>query len=397
MKPSFDKSQLSPNDITLGIIGGGQLGKMIGIEAKRMSLNLAYLDPDKTCPASTIADILFVSDYKDEKSILDLAQESNVLTYEIELANSSVLKGLESKGLPVHPSPAVLNTIQNKLRQKKFLKSKGIPVPEFEEVTSIDQARRICKDFHYPLVLKACEDSYDGRGNYVVRSASDIDKGIRYFEGRKCMIEKFIHFTKEVSIMVARNTRGQITSFPVVRNIHKNNILDTTIVPAGVNRRVEANARSIAEKVVKSLKGVGIFGIEMFLDDNKLMINEIAPRPHNSGHYSIDACSVSQFELHIRAILGLPLVKPRLMSPVVMTNILGIPNYTGEYSLTGIDKALAIPGMKLHLYGKRITKPQRKLGHFTITAESTEEALSRTRRVRKLLRVGKMRGNKEEE
>lgn len=397
MKPSFDKSQLSPNDITLGIIGGGQLGKMIGIEAKRMSLNLAYLDPDKTCPASTIADILFISDYKDEKSILDLAQESNVLTYEIELANSSVLKDLESKGLPVHPSPAVLNTIQNKLRQKKFLKSKGIPVPEFEEVTSIDQARRICKDFHYPLVLKACEDSYDGRGNYVVRSASDIDKGIRYFEGRKCMIEKFIHFTKEVSIMVARNTRGQITSLPVVRNIHKNNILDTTIVPAGVNRRVEANARSIAEKVVKSLKGVGIFGIEMFLDDNKLMINEIAPRPHNSGHYSIEACSVSQFELHIRAILGLPLVKPRLMSPVVMTNILGIPNYTGEYSLTGIDKALAIPGMKLHLYGKRITKPQRKLGHFTITAESTEEALSRTRRVRKLLRVGKMRGNKEEE
>lgn len=396
MKPSFDKSQLSPNDITLGIIGGGQLGKMMGIEAKRMSLNLAYLDPDKTCPASTIADILFISDYKDEKSILDLAQESNVLTYEIELANSSVLKGLESKGLPVHPSPAVLNTIQNKLRQKKFLKSKGIPVPEFEEVTSIDQARRICKDFHYPLVLKACEDSYDGRGNYVVRSASDIDKGIRYFEGRKCMIEKFIHFTKEVSIMVARNTRGQITSFPVVRNIHKNNILDTTIVPAGVNRRVEANARSIAEKVVKSLKGVGIFGIEMFLDDNKLMINEIAPRPHNSGHYSIEACSVSQFELHIRAILGLPLVKPRLMSPVVMTNILGIPNYTGEYSLTGIDKALATPGMKLHLYGKRITKPQRKLGHFTITAESTEEALSRTRRVRKLLRVGKKRGNKEE-
>jgi 5-(carboxyamino)imidazole ribonucleotide synthase len=355
------------------------------------------LDPDKTCPASTIADKLFVSDYKDEKSILDLAQESDVLTYEIELANSSVLKDLESKGLPVHPSPTVLNTIQNKLRQKKFLKSKGIPVPEFEEVTSIDQARQICKDFHYPLVLKACEDSYDGRGNYVIRSASDIDKGIRYFEGRKCMIEKFIHFTKEVSIMVARNTRGQITSFPVVRNIHKNNILDTTIVPAGVNSKVEANARSIAEKVVKSLKGVGIFGIEMFLENNKLMINEIAPRPHNSGHYSIEACSVSQFELHIRAILGLPLVKPRLMSPVVMTNILGIPNYTGEYSLTGIDKAFAIPGMKLHLYGKRITKPQRKLGHFTITAESTEEALSRTRRVRKLLRVAKMRGSKKEE
>jgi 5-(carboxyamino)imidazole ribonucleotide synthase len=397
MKSSFNKSQLSPNDITLGIIGGGQLGKMIGIEAKRMSLNLAYLDPDRTCPASTIADQLIVSDYKDEKSILDLADKSDVLTYEIELANSSVLKDLESKGLPVHPSPAVLNTIQNKLRQKKFLKSKGIPVPDFEEVISIDQARRICKDSDYPLVLKACEDSYDGRGNYLIRSSRDIEKGIRYFEGRKCMIEKFIHFTKEVSVMVARNTRGQIASFPVVHNIHKNNILDTTIVPAGINKTVEANARSIAEKVVKSLKGVGIFGIEMFLENNKLLINEIAPRPHNSGHYSIEACSVSQFELHIRAILGLPLVKPRLLSPAVMTNILGIPNYSGNYSITGIDKAFAVPGMKLHLYGKRITKPQRKLGHFTITAESTQEALSRARRVRKLLRVGKLRGNKKEE
>jgi len=397
MKSSFNKSQLSPNDITLGIIGGGQLGKMIGIEAKRMSLNLAYLDPDRTCPASTIADQLIVSDYKDEKSILDLADKSDVLTYEIELANSSVLKDLESKGLPVHPSPAVLNTIQNKLRQKKFLKSKGIPVPDFEEVISIDQARRICKDSDYPLVLKACEDSYDGRGNYLIRSSRDIEKGIRYFEGRKCMIEKFIHFTKEVSVMVARNTRGQIASFPVVHNIHKNNILDTTIVPAGINKTVETNARSIAEKVVKSLKGVGIFGIEMFLENNKLLINEIAPRPHNSGHYSIEACSVSQFELHIRAILGLPLVKPRLLSPAVMTNILGIPNYSGNYSITGIDKAFAVPGMKLHLYGKRITKPQRKLGHFTITAESTQEALSRARRVRKLLRVGKLRGNKKKE
>jgi 5-(carboxyamino)imidazole ribonucleotide synthase len=381
----------------LGIIGGGQLGKMIGIEAKRMSLNLAYLDPDRTCPASTIADQLIVSDYKDEKSILDLAEKSDVLTYEIELANSSVLSDLESKGFPIHPSPVILNTIQNKLRQKKFLKSIGIPVPEFEEVISIDQARRICKDSGYPLLLKACEDSYDGRGNYLIRSARDIEKGILYFEGRRCMIEKFVHFNKEVSVMVARNTRGQVASFPVVNNIHKNNILDTTIVPAGINKTVEANARSIAEKVVKSLKGVGIFGIEMFLENNKIMINEIAPRPHNSGHYSIEACSISQFELHIRAILGLPLVKPRLMSPAVMTNILGIPNYTGEYSLTGIDKAFAVPGMKLHLYGKRITKPQRKLGHFTITAESTQEALSRARRVRKLLRVEKLRGIKKEE
>jgi 5-(carboxyamino)imidazole ribonucleotide synthase len=211
------------------------------------------------------------------------------------------------------------------------------------------------------------------------------------------MIEKFIHFVKEVSIMVARNTRGQIVSFPVVENIHTNNILDTTIAPARVNSTVERNAKLIAEKVVKSLKGVGVFGIEMFLTNNKLMINEIAPRPHNSGHYSIEACSISQFEQHIRAILGLPLAKPRLMSPVVMMNILGIPNYTGEYFFKGIDRIFAIPGLKLHFYGKKITKPQRKLGHITITAESIEEALSRAKMVRKLLTVGKRHGIKKEE
>jgi 5-(carboxyamino)imidazole ribonucleotide synthase len=393
MKRLLDKSRLSPNDITLGIIGGGQLGKMIGIEAKRMSINLAYLDPDKNCPASTIADLMIVSDFKDEKSIIELANKSDVLTYEIELVNSTVLKDLESRGYAVHPAPGLLNTIQNKLRQKRFLKAKGIRVPEFEEVTSVEQGKRICKEFGYPLVLKACEDSYDGRGNFLVRSTSDVERGIQYFEGRRCMIEKFIHFSKEVSVIVARNTRGQIVSFPVVQNIHTNNILDTTIVPVKINGRVEFEAKLVAEKVVKSLKGVGVFGIEMFLKDNKLIINEIAPRPHNSGHYSIEACSVSQFEQHIRAILGLPLVKPRLMSPVVMMNILGIPNYSGEYSFKGIDKVFAIPGLKLHFYGKKITKPQRKLGHFTITAENTEQALSRAKTVRKLLTVVKRHGN----
>lgn len=397
MKHSFDKSQLSPNDITIGIIGGGQLGKMIGIEAKRMSLNLAYIDPDKNCPASTIADRMIISNFKNKKSILELAKKSDVLTYEIELANSSVLKDLESRGYAVHPASSVLSTVQNKLRQKRFLKAKRIPVPEFEEVTSAEQAKRICNEFGYPLVLKACEDSYDGRGNFLIKSPDHVNRGIQYFEGRRCMIEKFIQFVKEVSIMVARNTRGQIVSFPVVENIHTNNILDTTIVPARVNSTVERNAKLIAEKVVKSLKGVGVFGIEMFLINNKLMINEIAPRPHNSGHYSIEACSISQFEQHIRAILGLPLAKPRLMSPVVMMNILGIPNYTGEYFFKGIDRVFAIPGLKLHFYGKKITKPQRKLGHITITAESIEEALSRAKMVRKLLTVGKRHGIKKEE
>ena len=391
--PSIYKYGLSPNGIRLGIIGGGQLGKMIGIEAKRMSMKLAYLDPDKNCPASSLADEMIVSDFKDAKSILELADKVDVLTYEIELANSSVLRDLESKGHTIHPASGVLNTIQNKLRQKKFLRAKNIPVPAFEEVTSVDQVKKICREFGYPSVLKACEDSYDGRGNFLLRSVGDVERGIKYFEGRRCMVEQYIHFTKEISVMVARNTRGQVVSFPVVQNIHTNGILDTTIVPSGENRKVESNAKSIAEKVVRALGGVGIFGIEMFLRDNKIMINEIAPRPHNSGHYSIEACSVSQFEQHIRAILGLPLIEPKLLSPVVMINILGIPNYSGEYSLKGIEKAFSVPGLKLHLYGKKISKPQRKLGHITVTAERIEEALSRARRVKKLLTIGKRSGN----
>lgn len=394
MKNAPDKSRLSPNEITLGIIGGGQLGKMMGLEARRMSINLAYLDPEINCPASTISDQMIVSDFKDEKAIIELAKKSDVLTYEIELANSSVLKGLESRGYVVHPASQVLYTIQNKIRQKKFLRDNRIPVPDFEEVISIEQAKKICKEFCYPLVLKACEDSYDGRGNFLIKSPSDVERGIQYFKGRRCMIEKFIHFSKELSVMVARNFQGQIVSFPVVQNIHINNILDTTIAPADINRAVESEAKLIAEKVVQSLRGVGVFGIEMFLECNELLINEIAPRPHNSGHYSIEACSISQFEEHIRAILGLPLIKPRLMTPAVMKNILGIPNYVGAYSFKGIDKALSIPGLKLHFYGKKFTKPQRKLGHFTITAEKIEEALSRAKTVGNLLRVVKQRGSK---
>jgi 5-(carboxyamino)imidazole ribonucleotide synthase len=394
MKNAPDKSRLSPNEITLGIIGGGQLGKMMGLEARRMSINLAYLDPEINCPASTISDQMIVSDFKDEEAIIELAKKSDVLTYEIELANSSVLKGLESRGYVVHPASQVLYTIQNKIRQKKFLRDNRIPVPDFEEVISIEQAKKIGKEFCYPLVLKACEDSYDGRGNFLINSPSDVERGIQYFKGRRCMIEKFIHFSKELSVMVARNFQGQIVSFPVVQNIHINNILDTTIAPADINRAVESEAKLIAEKVVQSLRGVGVFGIEMFLECNELLINEIAPRPHNSGHYSIEACSISQFEEHIRAILGLPLIKPRLMTPAVMKNILGIPNYVGTYSFKGIDKALSIPGLKLHFYGKKFTKPQRKLGHFTITAEKIEEALSRAKTVGNLLRVVKQRGSK---
>src|SRR6266540_2991890 len=254
----------SANRLRLGIIGGGQLGKMLALEAKRMSLQITILDPDRYCPAASVADQVIVSNFKDEKAIHHLAEVSDIMTYEIEISEI--------------------------------------------------QVRRICTEFGFPALLKACEDSYDGRGNFLIHMEDDIQEGLKYFFNRKCIIEKFVPFAKEISVMVARNTLGQVESFPVVENLHVKNILVTTIAPARIPKDTIKKASRLAERAVETLDGAGIFGVEMFVKKNgDVLINEIAPRPHNSGHYSIEACSISQFEQHIRAILGLPLTRPRLL------------------------------------------------------------------------------------
>src|SRR6188472_3574764 len=309
------------NPIRIGIIGGGQLGKMIAQEAKRMSFEIIILDPSEDCPASCLSDELILADFKSELAIRKLAKKSDVITYEIELANSKALKSLESRRYPVYPSPETLRIIQNKFRQKSFLMHNNINVPKFDLVRSEESLRNLCTEYGLPAMLKACEDSYDGRGNFLISSKNKIHQALEFFHGKQCMLEKFIPFVKEISIMVARNSHGQIVSFPVSENIHKNNVLDMTIVPARISKEVGLKAKKIAEKTIGALKGAGIFGIEMFVtNDEDVILNEIAPRPHNSGHYSIEACSISQFEHHIRAILDLPLSKPQLLTPAVMVN-----------------------------------------------------------------------------
>ncbi|MBV9667612.1 MAG: ATP-grasp domain-containing protein, partial [Nitrososphaeraceae archaeon] len=221
-----------------------------------------------------------------------------------------------------------------------------------------------------------------------ISSKNKIYQALEFFHGRQCMLEKFIPFIKEISIMVARNSHGQIVSFPVSENIHKNNVLDMTIVPARISKKVGLKAKKMAEKTIGALKGAGIFGIEMFVtNDEDVILNEVAPRPHNSGHYSIEACSISQFEHHIRAILDLPLSKPRLLTPAVMVNILGSEGHIGPYKIKGIRQLLAIPGVKLHIYGKKISKPRRKLGHITVTAKNLLEAMSTAERAKRTIRV----------
>jgi 5-(carboxyamino)imidazole ribonucleotide synthase len=369
--------------IRVGIIGGGQLGKMIAQEAKRMAIDVIILDPTRDCPASSIADEQIVADFKDENAIMHLAAESDVLTYEIELANSIALKALESKRYPVRPSPETLHIIQNKFRQKTFLRNQKINVADFELVTSEDHLYRLCENFGLPLMLKACENSYDGRGNFLIRSSDQVRDAYRYFSNNQMMVEKFVPFTKEISMMVARNPSGEVASFPVAENIHKNSILDTSIVPAGVSQDTELKAKTMAEMTMKALKGSGIFGIEMFVTkDGDVLINEIAPRPHNSGHYTNEACSVSQFEQHLRAVLDLPLIKPELLCPAVMVNILGTEHLSGSYTIKGLKRLLSVPGVKLYVYGKKTSKPGRKLGHITATGRSVEEAHARATKAR---------------
>lgn len=368
---------------TVGIIGGGQLGKMMAHEARRMSFRVIVLDPTDGCPAARIADEQIVADFKDEAAIMRLAEKSDVLTYEIELANSTALKQLEENNYPVRPAPETLRIIQNKHRQKSFLKANRIAVPDFELVKSEEHLHELCRKFGFPAVLKATEDSYDGRGNYVIRTKSDIPKAYGYFAGREMMLEKFVPFVKEVSIMVARNPSGQIESFPVVENIHKNSILDITVAPAALSAKVAKKAKDLAKRTMQVLHGAGIFGIEMFVTKKgDVLINEIAPRVHNSGHYANEACSVSQFEQHLRAVLDLPLAKPELLSPAAMINILGPENFEGAYSVTGIDQMMRVPGAQLYIYGKKVSKPRRKLGHITATGRTAREALARAKKAR---------------
>jgi 5-(carboxyamino)imidazole ribonucleotide synthase len=365
--------------LKIGIIGGGQIGKMIAQEAKRMSLKVVILDPTKNCPASTVCDKLIVADFKNEDKIRELAKYSDVITYEIELANSKALKNLESKKYPIFPSPHSLHLIQNKYRQKKFLQENKLPVPEFKKITSINDLSFIAEKFEYPLMLKASEDSYDGRGNYLIKCKEDIPIAYNSFDNREIFAEKYVDFKTEISIMVARNKKGQIETFPIAENIHKNNVLDTTLVPANISPKIYKDAEIIAKNVVACLNDIGIFGIEMFVSNkDDIFINEIAPRPHNSGHYSIEGCSISQFEQHIRTILNLPLIKPELLRPTVMKNILGPPNFSGNYRIRGMSKLLSIPSTKIHLYGKSLTSPGRKLGHITCTGTTLDEVIKRS-------------------
>ena len=349
----------------LGIIGGGQLGMMLTEAAKNMPLDISkviVLDPTKNCPAAKVGAEQIVADFKDESSIRELADRSDIITYEIESGDSIVLKKLESK-CQINPSPETLFIIQDKLSQKKFLKENNIPVGKFSEITFRSELEAKIEEFGLPILLKTRRDAYDGRGNFKITSVEQISDALNLFEGRSLMVEEFVDFKMEVSVIAARNTVGEIKTYPVVENIHEDNILKMTIAPARINTDISKNAEEIARKTMEVLHGAGVFGIEMFVtQDDQILINEIAPRVHNSGHHTLQSSKTSQFEQHLRAILGLNLGSTELLHPAIMYNILGPKNFKGVYKTPTIDFDNAF----LKMYGKLESKPKRKIGHVNL-------------------------------
>ncbi len=371
----------------IGIVGGGQLGRMLGFDAKKMGFHVMVIDATPNSPAGQVVDEQIVADVKDEKAIRELAKKSDYLTFEVELANAKVLEELAEQGVQVHPSAKTLSIIKDKFLQKQFLAKAKIPVAQFVDVKTKEDILAAAKKFHYPILLKARFDAYDGRGNALIRKASEIEKGMQKLAGRGLYVEKFVPFVKEIAVMVARSTKGEIAAYPVVETIHKNNICHLVLAPAPISKTAQTKAQNLAKKVMQHLKGAGVFGIEMFLTGSgQIIINEIAPRVHNSGHYSMEACVTSQFEQQIRAITGMPLGSTKMVVPAAaMINILG--ERQGPAEVKGLTDVLKMPNVAVHIYGKAETKLERKMGHITVIGAKLEKVKKTAQQVRRKLSI----------
>ena len=355
----------------LGIIGGGQLGMMLTEAAKKMPEHISkviVLDPNENCSASLVGAEQIVADFKNREAIIELSKKVDIITYEIESGDSDVLKSVENNA-EINPSPETLKIIQDKFLQKTFLQNNDIPVPDFIEIDNIEDVINGLEKFGYPALLKSRRDAYDGKGNFKIDSKNEIQKAYDYFKGQKLMLERFVPFKMEVSVIASRNTKGEIKTYPLVENIHEKNILRETIAPARTSNEVSEKSEKIASDTMNVLKGAGVFGIEMFVTQNdEIVINEIAPRVHNSGHHTLQSGKTSQFEQHLRAILGLELGNTELIYNTIMYNILGNLDFEGEYKKIKFSEK----NIFLKMYEKKISKPLRKLGHLNIVGTDNQ-------------------------
>lgn len=355
---------------TIGIIGGGQLGQMLTFAAKQAGMRVVILDPNPDCSAAQAADSSIVAEYSDKKAIEELARRSDVLTYEFENVDLEALEDVSDKVL-IPQGTELLRITKDRLREKTFLKEHGLKVAPFAAVSCREDLVSAIEEIGYPSVLKTCEGGYDGKSQLVFHTREDLKNADELLEQGRCILEGWVEFSMECSVMVARNMDGAISVFPVSENIHRNQILHESIVPARMSGELQSNAKKMAEKIADSLNLCGILGVEMFVgSDGRLYVNELAPRPHNSGHYSIEACNFSQFAVHNRAICNWPMPKIDLLSPVVMVNILG-------QHVDGCRKlVLKKPQWHFHDYGKGEIRINRKMGHVTILTDDIEKTLA---------------------
>lgn len=374
----------------LGILGGGQLAQMLTQAAISLGIETAIFERFADSPASRLTKHDVVGDWHDDAALARFAAMCNAVTLENEFVDASIAAKLEDKfNLPVYPSSRMLAQVQDKLIQKHTMRAAGVPVPEFQEVESLEQVYSFAAQFGYPVVLKARRDGYDGYGNVTINTAEDVpDAWARLSAGgRKLLVEAYVPFVRELAVMILRGRDGEIRCYPVVETVQQNHVCHVVRAPAPVPAETAQQAGQIARKAVGAIGGVGVFGVELFeLACGDLLYNEIAPRPHNTGHYTIEACVTSQFENHIRAVMGLPLGSTEMITPAaVMVNLLGTRD--GEANSDAIASVLGVPDVHLHLYGKRQVRRGRKMGHITVLSNTVDEAETVARHAASLVKL----------
>ncbi len=373
---------LFSSDFRLGILGGGQLGKMMLYTTRKWDIQTYVMDSADTAPAFEGSTVFFEGDITDYDAVMEMGRQVDVLTIEIENVNVKALKDLEDEGIAVSPSSRVLELIKNKATQKTFYQQHQLPTAGFE----VHEQPQQNHERSYPFIWKSAEGGYDGKGVKVIRSHKDLED----LPSQQCIYEDMVDFDLELAVIVARNASGDMITYPVVEmEFHPEaNQVEYVLCPARIDDQITSQARELALKVSQAYGHVGLLAVEMFLTkEGTLLINEVAPRPHNSGHYSIEGSITDQFEQHVRCVLNLPLGNTDTILPAVMVNLVGEEGYTGPVIYDGIEDILAMDGVTPHIYGKKETQPYRKMGHVTIVAQSIEEARKKAEEVKKTIKV----------
>lgn len=380
--------QFFSSDFKLGILGGGQLGKMLLYDAKRYDLHTKVMDSNKYAPCNKIADDFIIGDITDYDDVINFGNSVDLITVEIENVNTDALEFLEKSGKKVYPSPKNLRIIQNKSDQKNFYSKNNLPTSRFKNYLNIEELKRnfLHDNFEFPFVWKSSRFGYDGKGVKIIKNIEDLD----FSYDHQCLIEEKVSIKKELSVIVSRNTDGQIKCFPVVEMEfnEKSNLVEYVMCPANISKQTEEKAIIIASEIAKKFEMVGLLAVELFVtNEDEILINEVAPRPHNSGHHTIECCVTSQFDQHIRSILNLPLGETSILIPGIMVNLVGENMEEGNVNYKNINDIFDIPGVYIHIYGKKKSRLNRKMGHITIVNKDINKAIEIGKSIKSKIKV----------